>query len=89
MIDCANEFFDAKYAGRVRDIDVRFVPRGLGAYATVQLQLRLPTLKGEFKTEALAIEFAVDQGWTDATVVVRNSKADHDLRNYGVKKLAA
>ncbi len=89
LVAATAEFFASRYSGRVRDEDVRHTAVGAGPTARVQLQLRLPNLKGEFKTEPLARAFAAEQGWDDATVVARNGKADHELRAYGVKKLPA
>ena len=83
----AIEYFEAHYLGRVRDGDVRLFLSGRGAHAVVLLQLRLANLTGVFKTEELALDFAADHAWTDTTIVARNSRLDHELRGYGVKKL--
>lgn len=86
----AMEHFEAKFRGRVHEHDVRIVAAGLHPHsARVHLQLRLPNLKGEFKYAYLAERYAEDQGWDDWTIVARNSKDDHDLRGYSVKKLPA
>jgi hypothetical protein len=55
----------------------------------VQVQVHLPTLKGEFKYAILAAAHAEAEGFEDWTIVVRDSEADHELRGYGVRKLAA
>lgn len=85
---CRNEF-DRLYAGRVRPEDVDYlIANSEKNYAIAQLLIRKPNIKGEFKTKAQAEYFVKVQGWRDAAVVARNSKADHELRSYGVKKLA-
>lgn len=88
LTEAALAHFDAHYDGRVHSGDMRLAVAGAGPTARVALQLRLPNLKGEFKTAALAHAHATGQGWDDYTVVGRNTKADHELRGYGVKKLA-
>lgn len=87
LVRYAHEHFELRYAGRVRPEDVRFTPAGVGPHARVHLELRLPNLKGEFKFEALARGYAVRMGWSNFQLVVRNSKLDHELRAYGVKRL--
>jgi hypothetical protein len=94
------EFFASQYAGRVRPEDMEVaVTAELGAQAkhrqgnpatyVARLRLRLPNLKGEFKNEAHAHAFVAARGWQDATVLVRNSRGDHELRSYGRKLLPA
>ncbi len=87
LCEAAERHWEVTYAGRVRPDDMRIIDGGQGRHALVRLQLRLPTLKGEFKTERLALLYAGEQGWPEAKVVARNGPADHDLRSYGVKKL--
>lgn len=96
MNDCRQEvdnFFTARYVGRVRDEHVRYAYlTSSGAdHATTVLQLLLPTVKGEFKYAHLAWEYARSRGWGEDTcqVVMRNSRDDHELRAYGVRKLAS
>lgn len=81
------EVFAERYAGRVHDTDVQFAASGAGINAVAQLLLRLPNIKGEFATEGHAHAYVREQGWGDATVVARNSKADHQLRQYSIRKL--
>lgn len=88
-LDNCQRWFDSAYAGRVHPEDVRFEHVGHGPHAMCQLQLRLPTLKGEWKYVFLAQRFADDQDFADYTIVQRNSKADHELRNYGTLRLAS
>lgn len=86
--DRAITYFETTYRGRVYDTDMKIIDSSAGsAVARVQLQLRLPNLKGEFKHAYLAQRHAETQGWDEWTIVARNSKADHDLRGYSVKKL--
>lgn len=54
----------------------------------VHLKLLKPNMKGEFKYEHLAHEHARKQAWVEYSVVKRNSRLDHELRNYGTKKLS-
>lgn len=53
----------------------------------VHVQIFKENLQGEFKYAANAAAFAEAQGFEEYTVVARNSKDDHDIRSYGVKKL--
>jgi hypothetical protein len=87
MIATARAVFDTKFAGRVHDHDVRYTTVGTGQHAQVLLELRLPNLTAEWKTRALAEKYVAGRGWSDATIVARNSKPDFDLRGYSVKKL--
>lgn len=75
--------FMAKYKGRVRGDDVEFskIP------GTSILKLRLWNLKGEYKTEAYALQVVQGMGWSDVRVVKRNSREDYALREYGAKML--
>jgi len=88
------------YAGRIHPEDMRVQTAGSGTSVRVHLQLRLPTLKGEFTATEAAHAHAAAQGWQPAQpteagtpvddgylVVTRNSRDDHDLRAYSVKKL--
>lgn len=89
MLMRCKEHFAAKYAGRVHPDDVAYECLGGAPHDIVQLKLRLPNLKGEFKTEALARAYVHSQVWLDAMVVARNSREDHTLRGYGIKKLSS
>lgn len=77
--------FDATFEGRVRaeDWEVRNDPEARNPW---ELWVRLWNVRGEWKTEALARQFAEGlEG--DVRVVARNSKDEHVLRQYGVLKL--
>jgi hypothetical protein len=82
-------FFMTKYAERVRDEDVEYVPSSTVSPSDWpwRLWVRLPNVKGEFKHRKDAEEFA--SHWSDAEVVSRNSRDDYRLREYGTKKLTA
>lgn len=84
--ECRRRFRE-KYEGRVRDEDVRVegTSRKFPDRYGSRLMLCLPNVRGEFKTLALAEEFA---GKFDGAVVVgRNSRDEYELKNYGLKKL--
>ena len=79
--------FEERYRDRVREDDWRITVVGDTHY---ELQLRLPNVTAEWKTAKLAYAYVAEKGWgnVEATVVARNSKADHDLRKYGMVKIA-
>jgi hypothetical protein len=81
--------FEEKYAGRVRDEDVRLEPSSSVSPDdySMRLMLRLPNVKGEFKTRALASAYVDEQGFEDASIVSRNSRDEHVLKDYSIKKL--
>lgn len=76
-----------KLLGRVVADDYRTVVEGEGQYAVLQVQARLPNMRGEFKHREDAHAYVAEQGWLDATIVQRNSPADYELRAYGTKRL--
>lgn len=82
------EHFETRYRGRVRDDDWAIECVGEGETFMARLLLRLPNLKGEFKHAFLAQRHADSEGWADYTIVQRNSRADHELRSYSVRRLA-
>lgn len=79
--------FEERYRDRVREDDWRIAVVADDYY---ELQLRLPNVVAEWKTAKLAYDYVGEKGWgnAEATVVARNSKADHDLRKYGMVKIA-
>ena len=97
LSDGVSEYFEAHYAGRVADDDVRFGSEILGLTAHAQLELFLPNLKAEFKHRADAETYlqrrlevdvdAVPLGGRVYHVVQRNSTQEQELLSYGVKKL--
>jgi len=85
----AEAFFATKYEGRVEDTDVRYEPasRVFPDKFPTRLFLRLPNVKGEFKTKLHADDFVEKSGLAEAQVVARNSRNEHKLKDYGIKKL--
>lgn len=80
-------FFDQKFRGRVRQDDWEIDSRGPDSPA--QLWLLLPVLKAEFKHREAAEGFRAAHSWPDeyTHLVVRNSKDERDLLDYGRKLL--
>lgn len=81
------QHFQDLYEGRVRPGDVTVQMGGTRTSPIYRLVLRLPTCRGEFKTREYAERFAQRHGYDKAIIVPRGSKADHELRNYGLKML--
>lgn len=84
----ASAFFEKKYAGRVEDDDVRYqvpIPENNPEDQPVYLELNLWNVKGEWKHSMQAQAHAAEVG--DAVVVGRNSREEHNLKDYGIKKL--
>lgn len=78
------------YRGRVEPMHIRIDASIDDADNPVQVWVHVllfkPNLKGEFKHARLAANFAAQQDWEDWEIVSRNSRRDHELRNYGVKR---
>lgn len=74
---------DQQYLGRVRKDDARYVFTGAGETMAGYLELRMPAMRGEFRDRDDANEHVLRNGWTDAVIVSRNSRQDHELRGYG------
>lgn len=90
LLTRCEQVFEERYKDRVDKDGVGYeFENASQPHAMCRLLLKLPNLKGEFKYAFLAERFADEQGYSDHTIVVRNSKADHDLRQYGIKKLAS
>jgi hypothetical protein len=85
--------FGQRYKGRVRDGDWRVIPVTAGhpeAVVPRVLQLRLPNLRGEFKSEADAWWLAgelLDATGQSPHVVQRGSAEERALLEYGKKML--
>lgn len=75
-----------RFQGRFRPGDIAIVTVG-GPEPMIQLRVRLYNFKGQFVTRARAEAFTAEMGWTDALVVLRDSQADRDLRDYGTREL--
>jgi hypothetical protein len=80
----AQRYADEHYRGRVHEHDLAFEVTHPGL---IRIKWRLPTLVAEWKTRELAARYAADHGFTDATIVTRNSREDFELRAYGVRQL--
>lgn len=84
----ARKWADEHLQGRVVDNDIRLdVFTDGGSTFWCHVKVFKDNLKGEFKYAAHATRFAAAEGYEEYTIVPRNSKADHDIRNYGVTKL--
>ena len=57
------------------------------AHVWTHIQVFRDNLKGEFRDAPTASRFAENNGFEEYTVTVRNSRVDHQIRNYGVTKL--
>ena len=79
--------FEAPYAGRIRPEDARVDLSVGSAGAIARLALHRPNLTAEFITRERAAAWADGQGFDDAVIVERNSRAEHDLKAYGVRRL--
>lgn len=85
----AQEWVKQNLYGRVRDEDIQLQANTdlMTDLFWVHVKVFRNNLKGEFKWRATAERFAVAHGYDEHTIVVRNSKLDHEIRSYGVKKL--
>lgn len=89
LVARCEQVFTTRFEGRVRYEDVRYIVENhTKPWAIAKLEIRVPCMKGEFKYARDAQAHAGEQGWTDATLVPRNSSQDRDLRSYGVAKLS-
>lgn len=83
----AQEYLDRTFGGRLVPEDMEVVRTRDGAHGVVA-KVRRWNIHSEWKREDLA-EAAVQElltkgaGGADLTVVLRNSRAEHDLANYG------
>jgi hypothetical protein len=85
----AMDRYDAVYRGRIEEQDVRF-DEDLIRSRPYEVWVRKWNLAGEFKHEATALEHAAmsDLVVDEVEVVPRNSRREHELKSYGVAKLA-
>jgi hypothetical protein len=79
--ECEQKFVEV-YEGRVRSDDSRTVPWSLShpEWWPWLLELRLPTMKGEYSSRPLALEYARK---IDGEVVLEGSRADKRILGYG------
>lgn len=91
VLQQARDYVDTQYKGRVEPDDIRIDANvdhpDSPTRVWVHVLLSKPNLKGEFKYATQAADFAAKQGWEDWEIVSRNSRRDHELRNYGVKRV--
>jgi mannose-6-phosphate isomerase class I len=94
-VDAAHLLFDQIRAwmtehltGRVeeKDMNIEMNTDNQGSFWAHALVYK-DTLKGEFKYVEAAQHHAIARGYTEYTIVPRNSKSDHDIRSYGIVKL--
>lgn len=84
----AHDWANDNLIGRVPREDINLIAHTDGATMFwCHVQVLKDNLKGEFKYKGAAEVYAESHGMDDYTIVARNSKADHDIRAYGVKKL--
>lgn len=84
----AMEWIAENLEGRVGEKDVQIeLNTDQASLFWAHVKVFKDNLKGEFKYFQGAERHAVSQGFDEYTIVPRHSKLDHDIRNYGVKKL--
>jgi len=89
-IERATAFFAEHYEGRVLACDVEYeIDNTTYGQPAATLRLRLPNMRGEWKTRELAEEFKdrFFAGEEEVVVVATDSREEQDLRNYGIKML--
>jgi hypothetical protein len=75
-------------AGRILADDYRIIAEGESPHVVLQVQVRRPNMRGEFKHFSDAQKFVTEQEWQGGvSIVQRNSRADHDVRSYGTRRL--
>jgi hypothetical protein len=84
----AQQWTRENLTGRVAETDIQFEAfSNQAGNFWVHVKVFKENLKGEFKYMHGAERHAVQEGYDEYTIVPRNSKIDHDIRSYGVKKL--
>lgn len=74
--------------GRVYGKDMRLTSfTDLAGTFWCHIEVFKDNLKGEFKYTENAQQFANVNQYEEYVIVPRNSKSDHDIRNYGIVKL--
>lgn len=88
LFDLAMAWIAENLRGRVReeDINVEMFTNQCSNF-WCHIQVFKDNLKGEYKTRSAAELIASINEYDEYTIVVRNSPADHEIRNYGVTKL--
>lgn len=86
--ELAKEWVAQNLAGRVHEKHIRITVDTDGNTAFwSNVLIYKDNLKGEFKHAENAQAYALLKKFDEYTIVPRNSKSDHDIRNYGVVKL--
>lgn len=84
----ANAWAEANLAGRVLPDEIACEVRSDGAGSHwAHVWVFKDNQVGEFKHQRAAELHAEAEGFEEYVAVVRNSKSDHDIRSYGVRKL--
>lgn len=88
VVSAGHEWAKTNLYGRVRKADINLTANtdGTGMF-WVHVQVFKDNLKGEFKYIQDAQFFAKTHDYDEFVIVPRNSKSDHDIRNYGVVRL--
>ncbi len=95
VLEASRQWIQQNLHGRVRPDDVRTDlfcednAEGSAPRRTATIKLLKENFKGEFRLSNSATRYAEDNGFEEYTVAVRNSRADHEIRSYGVKMLPA
>ncbi len=88
LVRAAREHVEQVYGGRVNESQMDLVLHTDNAgHFWVHVKIRKPNLKGEFIHAALAASYAEKNRWSEYEIVSRNSRRDHELRSFGMKKL--
>lgn len=88
VYDAGLAWIEENLAGRVRKNEINIViSTNRDGTFWGRIVVYKDNLKGEFKHYGQAEHHARSEGYEEYTIVPRNSKSDHDIRSYGVKKL--
>lgn len=88
LYEAGRQWAQDNLTGRVdpADVNISMSTDTLGTFWG-QVIVFKDNLKGEFKERTNAELYARVKQWDEYTIVPRNSKADHEIRSYGVRKL--
>lgn len=85
----ARAWVERNLADRVGQLPVEYSTAEAGTEITVAVTVHAPVMKGEFKHHDAAKAWLCRQvGWnhTEVEIVAKNSKRDHEIRAFGVKR---
>lgn len=89
FVELAYRFITDTYEGRVPEHRFRVMANtDKAGHFWVHVTMLRPNMKGEFKYAHLAQRHAEKKGYAHYEVVSRNSRRDHELRAYGVRKMS-